>query len=127
MHRLPPVFFHHPGVDRADYGAARRRLVVEHGEGALVVRLIGTQSGCFQLLLEEKTQAASTKQLELLGLTPREAEVLWWILQGKTNSEIGTILDCATGTISKHTERILSKLGVETRTAAALIALEAIG
>ena len=58
-----------------------------------------------------------------LGLTQREAEVLLWISQGKTNYEIGVILGAASGTIRKHVEHILSKLNVENRTAAAAIAL----
>ena len=64
--------------------------------------------------------------LASLGLTPRETEVLTWIAQGKTNSEIGMILSACTGTVCKHVERILSKLSVENRTAAAVIALAAL-
>jgi DNA-binding NarL/FixJ family response regulator len=60
-----------------------------------------------------------------LGLTPREAEVLTWIAQGKTNYEIGVILSACTGTICKHVEHILVKLNVENRTAAAGVALVA--
>ena len=59
----------------------------------------------------------------LLGLTPRETEVLSWIAQGKTNHEIGVILSASTGTICKHVEHILCKLDVKNRTAAAVIAL----
>jgi DNA-binding NarL/FixJ family response regulator len=62
----------------------------------------------------------------LLALTAREMEVLTWIAQGKTNYEIGVILSACTGTICKHVERILSKLCVENRTAAAAIALAAL-
>jgi DNA-binding NarL/FixJ family response regulator len=58
-----------------------------------------------------------------LGLTRRETEVLTWIAQGKTNHEIGVILSACTGTICKHVQRILVKLSVENRTAAAAIAL----
>src|ERR1043166_6947410 len=54
-----------------------------------------------------------------LGLSPREAEVLTWIAQGKTNYEIGVILTASTGTVCKHVQRILSKLCVENRTCAA--------
>ncbi len=61
-----------------------------------------------------------------LGLTARETEVLNWIAQGKTNYEIGVILSACTGTICKHVERILRKLCVENRTAAAAIALAAL-
>ena len=66
------------------------------------------------------------KPLGLLGLTVRETEVLNWIAQGKTNYEIGVILSACTGTICKHVERILRKLSVENRTAAAAIALAAL-
>jgi DNA-binding CsgD family transcriptional regulator len=61
-----------------------------------------------------------------LGLTARETEVLTWIAQGKTNYEIGVILSACTGTICKHVERILRKLYVENRTAAAGIAFAAL-
>jgi DNA-binding NarL/FixJ family response regulator len=58
-----------------------------------------------------------------LGLTPRETEVVTWIAEGKTNSEIGVILGACTGTICKHVEHILAKLHVENRTAAAAVVL----
>jgi DNA-binding CsgD family transcriptional regulator len=64
--------------------------------------------------------------LGLLGLTPREAEVLTWIAQGKSNYEIGVILSACTGTICKHVEHILAKLSVENRTSAAVVALAAL-
>ena len=59
-------------------------------------------------------------------LPPREAEVLTWIAQGKTNYEIGMILSACTGTICKHVEHILAKLNVENRTAAAIVAIAAL-
>jgi DNA-binding CsgD family transcriptional regulator len=59
-----------------------------------------------------------------LNLTPREAEVLFWISEGKSNHDIGVILDASTGTIRKHVEHIFAKLNVENRTTAAVIALE---
>jgi DNA-binding CsgD family transcriptional regulator len=69
---------------------------------------------------------ASAKPLEKLGLTPREAEVLFWVAQGKTNPEIGLILDLSVGTVKKHMEHLLPKLGVENRGAAMVRALEAL-
>lgn len=53
-------------------------------------------------------------------LTRREAEVLHWLSMGKTNRDISNILGISARTIDKHVERIFGKLGVETRTAAAL-------
>jgi DNA-binding CsgD family transcriptional regulator len=69
----------------------------------------------------------SMKALASLKLTPREAEVLFWISQGKSNHDIGVILGAKTGTICKHVEHIFGKLNVENRTAAAVVALETYG
>jgi DNA-binding CsgD family transcriptional regulator len=55
-----------------------------------------------------------------LELTSREAEVLGWVVHGKTNAEIGEILGTSPRTIAKHLERVYRKLGVETRTGAAV-------
>jgi len=62
--------------------------------------------------------------LESLGLTPREAEILFWVAQGKTNPEIATILGIGLTTVKKHLESTFAKLGVENRTSAAALALE---
>lgn len=61
------------------------------------------------------------------GLTPREAEVLIWVAQGKTNPETATILGIRPYTVRTHLERIFVKLGVETRQAAGLRAIEVLG
>jgi DNA-binding NarL/FixJ family response regulator len=68
---------------------------------------------------------SSPKPLEtVLGLTPRVAETLLWIAQGKTNGDIATILGIAEATVKKHVLEIFQALAVETRTAASLRALE---
>lgn len=74
--------------------------------------------------VELKPNFESAKPLEALGLTPREAEVLLWIAQGKSNADIGTILGCAENTVKVHTARIFEKLGFENRNAATVQALE---
>jgi len=74
--------------------------------------------------VELKPNFDSAKPLEELGLTPREAEVLLWIAQGKANADIGTILGCAENTVKVHTARIFEKLGFENRNAATVQALE---
>lgn len=65
--------------------------------------------------------------LETLGLTPREAEVLLWIAQGKSNAEIGTITGTSENTVKKHIQHIFEKLGVCTRNAATALAFEKLG
>ena len=64
----------------------------------------------------------SPRTLIVLGLTPRETEVLFWIAEGKTTPEIALILNAAPTTIKKHVNHILEKLGVENRLSAALLA-----
>lgn len=60
----------------------------------------------------------SPAALQPLGLTPREAEILFWITQGKSNPEIAVILEMKLVTVKKHVQHILDKLGVENRLAA---------
>jgi DNA-binding CsgD family transcriptional regulator len=57
--------------------------------------------------------------LRQVRLTRRETEVLRWVAEGKRNREIALILDTSSRTIQKHVQRILDKLCVETRGAAA--------
>ncbi|HEU5070998.1 MAG TPA: response regulator transcription factor [Verrucomicrobiae bacterium] len=74
---------------------------------------------------EFKPNFASARPLEqALGLTPRVAETLLWIAQGKTNGDIATILGISESTVKKHVLEIFARLGVETRSAASLRALE---
>src|SRR5262245_39675300 len=67
---------------------------------------------------------SSPTPLESLGLTVREAEVLLWVSQGKANADVATILGMSEKTVKIHLGHIFEKLNVETRTAAAMIAIE---
>lgn len=71
---------------------------------------------------------SSARPLETaLGLTPRVAEALLWVAQGKTNADIGVILGISESTVKKHLLEIFETLGVETRSAATLRAIEVLG
>lgn len=81
--------------------------------GSLVVHaLLNRHSHQHRLIL----QVAHTSSVPL---TRREAEVADWLAEGKANAEIATILGISRATVKIHVERILTKLGVENRTAAA--------
>ena len=67
---------------------------------------------------------SSPTPLESFGLTPREAEVLLWVAQGKANGDIAVILGMAEKTVKKHLTAVFEKLGVDGRHAATLRALE---
>lgn len=71
-----------------------------------------------------KPDFSSFEPLLELGLTRRAAETLLWLAQGKTNSDIASILGISESTVKKHVQEIFEKLGVETRGAATVRALE---
>ncbi len=60
-------------------------------------------------------------------LTVRESEVLLWVAQGKSNGDVATILGMSEKTVKQHMGVVFGKLGVESRTAATLRALEVLG
>ena len=100
---------------------------IERAESRLEVQLFapGEPATCVMLLLEEKMLAANSPALLLhLGLTIREAEVLYWIAHGKSNPEVALILQASLNTIKKHVANILVKTGVESRLIVALQAAE---
>ncbi|MCK5831679.1 MAG: response regulator transcription factor [Methylococcales bacterium] len=73
----------------------------------------------YMLLIQKNNQEWNLTSLKKsFGLTARETEVLMWVSRGKTNKEVGLILDTSPRTINKHLEHIFEKLGVPTRTAA---------
>ena len=104
-------------------------LQLEREGKRLSIRFVADRPGeQYLLLLEEVPQRTfSAKSLELLGLTKREAEVLFWVAKEKSNVEIAAILGCADTTVKKHLEHIYSKLGVQTRAAAVMCALDKLG
>ena len=79
-----------------------------------------------QVKREFKPDFSSTEPLLKLGLTARATETLLWLAQGKTNPDIATILGITESTVKKHVQEIFEKLGVETRGAATVRALEAL-
>ncbi|MBL7250308.1 response regulator [Alloalcanivorax sp. C16-2] len=128
------------GADRAprlEALAARvRRWLARHPEpgdqsaldsdqGELRLRYLGDTAAGERLfrLLQRDGEEESELLRQQLRLTRRESQVLLWIAQGKTNREIGQILELSPRTVNKHLEQVFRKLGVENRTAAAAMAL----
>lgn len=111
------------------------RLTLESGPRRLTFRLhlqVGDpdeggaqgEGGDWLIVMQETSDASVLEGLaQAFGLTAREAEVLYWVAKGKINRDIGDILGASPATVKKHLERIHAKLGVETRTAAAAMAI----
>jgi len=109
----------HPRSD-GDAPAPPTPLMVAGEAGRLVVRLVaatGVGEGDL-LLLDEERAMPSVALLAPLGLSPREGEVLVWVMRGKADKEIAALLGCGTRTVRKHLEHIYAKLDVSSRTAA---------
>jgi DNA-binding NarL/FixJ family response regulator len=100
--------------------------LVKPVDKADLLRAIRTRLARAQQLSRREFQPNfdSYEPLCALGLTPRVAEVLLWAAQGKTNGDIGTILGISESTVKKHMLEVFSQLGVETRSAATLRAIE---
>ncbi len=110
------------------------RLHLDQGPSRLTFRLhrrLGEEEcsddspeGEWLIVMEESSDGSAIDSLSVaFGLTAREAEVLYWVAQGKINRDIADILGASPATIKKHLERILAKLGVETRSAATAMAV----
>ena len=105
------------------------KLSIERGPKRLTFRLhqqIGDSDagGDWLIVMREVSDTAVIEAMSLaFKLTAREAEVLYWVVKGKTNKDIGDILGSSPMTVKKHLERVFVKLGVETRTAAAGMAM----
>lgn len=80
----------------------------------------------FLLKLAHATKPAAVTEVlkHQFAVTGREADVLMWVANGKTNREIGQILEMSPRTVNKHLEQIFRKLGVENRTSAAAVTLK---
>ncbi len=104
-------------------------LHIEQAGKQLLVRLICDLIGeqYLMLLEEQDLHSYSISTLESLGLTKREAEILFWVAKDKNNAAIARVLGCCEGTVRKHLEHIYGKLDVQTRTAAVMVALERLG
>lgn len=112
------------GVPQRD---ANKQFSVAQAQGRLNMHFAGEISSHEYLLLidEQRADASARRLAETHGLTARESEVLSWLAAGKTNRDIGEILGMSPRTVNKHLERIYVKLGVETRAAAAAMAVQA--
>jgi DNA-binding CsgD family transcriptional regulator len=72
---------------------------------------------------ESEIVGLSIHSFRSIGLTKRESEVMFWVVQGLSNAEIAVQLVCSDGTIRKHLENIYTKLNVQSRSMAVAVAL----
>jgi DNA-binding response OmpR family regulator/DNA-binding CsgD family transcriptional regulator len=101
-----------PGAVVATVGTVAFHFVGRIGPEEVLFRVVSTHPSRDELLLKDR-----------LGLTRREAQVLLWLGQGKSNRDIASILGLSPRTVNKHLEQIFAKLGVENRATAAALSV----
>lgn len=95
-------------------------LKVTRPEGSLELRWLAHPDGDELLIFIEKQSLFSPDALKPLGISARQAEVLHWMAEGKTDEEIGLILSVSAHTAHKHVQNVFKKLGVSNRATAVL-------
>jgi DNA-binding CsgD family transcriptional regulator len=130
MHTLKNIF-HEPDGGSSTAATPVYRLY-HHWSGTVLrlrgVRMVGSDEREYVTVLVERGETLESQRRKFIarwGLSQREAGILSLIAESKTGPEISILLRISHGTVRKHTSHILEKLGVETRTAAAAIALSA--
>ncbi len=101
--------------EAAGAGSLELVVIAHYRENEVLIRLNELNPGQDVIKLRDRLQ-----------ITQREAEVLLWVSYGKSSSDISDVLTISPRTVQKHLERIYEKLGVETRSAAAAIAIRVV-
>ena len=118
--RLPDVI--HQWVEPqlqnpANPSADARILQLHRGNARLIITVHHPDASRPVLLLREDNPERTFQRLNHAGLSPRESEALQWMVQGKTNPEIATLMHVSSRTAEKHVQHILNKLHLENRQA----------
>ena len=125
---LPGPIIEHLRQLRQPAAKASARSCLEVGERRLELSFLSSIGPDELLFRLAEVTAGGDEQIlqQTLQLTSREAEVLLWISRGKSNREIGEILNISPRTVNKHLEQVFVKLGVENRASAAARAVRAL-
>jgi DNA-binding NarL/FixJ family response regulator len=104
--------------------AANESIVVAAHGVKIRFRLLSRLADNEVLLVIQQAESAEIERVGInklqsrLGLTKREAEVLYWLSCGKSNRDIADILAISYRTVDKHLEHLFTKIGVESRSGA---------
>jgi DNA-binding response OmpR family regulator/DNA-binding CsgD family transcriptional regulator len=125
---LPPNVVRQLTGLRHQGGLAGARSIIDVGGRKMELAFLSSTGPDELLFRLTETSTVPDEQLlqQTLALTTRESQVLLWISRGKSNREIGAILDISPRTVNKHLEQVFVKLGVENRAAAAARAVRSL-
>lgn len=114
------------GAERAEDGHGDLKITINGHAVRLTYMGEVSQNEHLLRVIDGREQSGREVLRDRFALTEREADVLSWIANGKSNKEIAAVLEMSPRTVNKHLDRIFSKLGVENRTSAAIVSLQAI-
>ena len=98
---------------------------IDRSPGRLKLTLSPSDQGDTRtLIIERYIRGSHPNTLSALGLSIREAEVLYWVAQGKQNAEIAIVLGISARTVEKHLQSIYRALKVDNRIQAAILAIQ---
>lgn len=108
-------------------GRLQQPLVSIRDNRRLVMRYVPGSLGEPEMLsLDERIAEQDAQPLQRLGLSRRQAEVLWWLTKGASSATIARELSVAVGTVKKHLDQVYRRLGVSCRAAAVAQAFDAL-
>jgi DNA-binding NarL/FixJ family response regulator len=103
---------------------APKQLEKSGTEEILVACLGASPVGGWVLRLERKSKVVPPRFRPLPQFSERKNDVLKWMVEGKRNGEIATILHLSPRTVERHVADILAAMGVENRATAIVRAME---
>lgn len=109
-------------IDRALRSGAKGYVLKDSDAAEIAAAVRAVSQG--QRYVPASAAAALAARVEYEPLSERECQVLRLIARGASNKEIGAALSLAESTVKWHVNSILSKLRVDDRTAAVVLALE---
>lgn len=125
LRRMRSVLIHGLRDERSQQECIYILLYAHEIPAQLASTAIGVLMPCIDAALRQLPHLPQQKQLSLkslqhaqdeaLGLSERESQIMDWVAMGKTNSEIGCILNISAFTVKNHMQRIFQKLNVFNR------------
>lgn len=117
-HAVVGIVSNRYGKDEYDFDEYDRQMLAllqPHVQNAYT--RLRTRHG-LQLLLDGPLTEELVLELRRIGLTDREGQILYYLFLGHTNKQIALHMQLSEGTVRKHVEHLLSKLGATSRTGA---------
>jgi len=108
----------------ADLDETRLLRLVVHALHAAYLRTLDVEREVGMVHRDRLPAAASLRQPRQACITPREAQILASVREGKSNQEIGEALGISALTVKNHIQKILRKLGASNRAHAVAIAMQ---